>query len=54
MNNNSPNSIAKNVLKVIRLPELEITSTNANKMIKRNFNYETTVKRWFDILKNFS
>ncbi|KAF5033855.1 Alpha-D-kanosaminyltransferase [anaerobic digester metagenome] len=54
MNNNSPDSIAKNVLRVIRCSELEHISKNANKMVKNNFNYEKTVQRWFNILKNFN
>lgn len=53
MNNNSPNCISKNVLKVMNNQKLENISNKASKMVKTRFNYNKNVNRWFNLLNNF-
>ena len=50
LKDNSPQSIAEGVKKIIGYPKYIELSENAEKTVKKYFKYETVVKRWTEIL----
>jgi glycosyltransferase involved in cell wall biosynthesis len=50
MENNSPQSIAENVFRALKDPNLEKIAVNAKKMIESEFSFDITVKQWKKIL----
>jgi glycosyltransferase involved in cell wall biosynthesis len=50
MEDNSPKSIVKNIMRVFNYPGLEIISENERKFVKDNFSFEVTVELWRKIL----
>lgn len=50
MENNSPECIAKNVIRALGHPELERISKNGLALVKQEFTYEAAVERWRKIL----
>jgi glycosyltransferase involved in cell wall biosynthesis len=51
MENNSPECIEKNVIRVLHSPNIEKIITNALDLLKREFTFESAVKRYSGILK---
>ena len=51
MENNSPECIAKNIIRALNHPNLEKIARNARKLVEKEFNYEQAVKRWRKILE---
>ena len=51
MEDNSPECIAKNVMRALEHPNLERIVENARALIKREFTYEAAVERYRKILK---
>jgi glycosyltransferase involved in cell wall biosynthesis len=51
MENNSPECIAKNVIRALEHPDLEEIVENARALIKREFTYEAAVERYRKVLK---
>jgi glycosyltransferase involved in cell wall biosynthesis len=52
MESNSPDCIAKNVMKVLNYPDLDIIIDNARKLIEEEYTYEVAVERYRKILEN--
>lgn len=53
MEDNSPDCIARNVIRVLNHPDLEKITKNARELVEREFSYEATVERYREILSNF-
>ena len=51
MENNSPECIAKNVIRALEHPDLEKIVKNARKLVEEKYTYEATVERYRKILK---
>jgi len=51
MANNSPDSIQQNVIRSLSFPHLEKIIINAQDLLKREFTFESAVKRYSEILK---
>lgn len=51
MENNSPESIVKNVIRVLSSPELEKIADNSLQYVKENYTFESTVNRWRKLLE---
>ncbi|RLC74320.1 MAG: hypothetical protein DRI61_16890 [Chloroflexi bacterium] len=51
MENNSPECIAKNIIRALNHPNLEQIAQNARVLVKREFLFEKAVKRWRELLK---
>jgi glycosyltransferase involved in cell wall biosynthesis len=51
MENNSPECIAENVMRVLEHPDLEQIVENARALVEREFTYEAAVERYRKILK---
>ena len=51
MENNSPECIARNVMRALKHPNLERIAENARALVEREFTYEKAVERWRGILK---
>ncbi len=52
MENNSPACIAKNVLRVLKYPNIDEIVKNARELVEKEFTYEAAVERYRKILKN--
>ena len=50
MENNSPECIAKNVMRALEHPDLEKIVENARALVEREFTYEVAVERYRKIL----
>ena len=51
MGNNSPASIAKNIIRVLEHPNLDKTVKNAKELVEKEFTYEAAVERYREILE---
>lgn len=51
MENNSPESIAANVIRALQHPDLEGVAERARSLVKREFTFEKAVERWRSILE---
>ena len=51
MEDNSPACIAKNVVRALEHPDLEMIVENARALVEREFTYDVTVERWKEILE---
>ena len=51
MKDNSPECIAKNVMRALEHPDLEKIVENARALVEREFTYEAAVERYRKILK---
>ena len=51
LENNSPQCIAKNIIRILDYPDLEKIALNAQKKIEDEFSIENTVKQWKTILE---
>lgn len=54
MENNSPECIAENVMRVLNHPNLDKIVKNARKLVEKEFTYEAAVGRYRMILKELS
>lgn len=52
LENNSPRSIAKNVLKILIREDLNKISWNARKTVEKKFTYDSAAKRYKSIFKD--
>jgi len=52
MENNSPECIARNVIRALNHPNLEKIAENARALVEREFTYERAVERWKEVLEN--
>ena len=52
MENNSPECIARNVMRALKHPNLERIAENARALVEREFTYEKAVERWREVLEN--
>ena len=52
MENNSPECIARNVIRALNHPNLERIAENARALVEREFTYERAVERWRGVLEN--
>jgi len=52
MNENSPKTISRSIINIIKSPELQKISFNANKIIETKYNYDNAVIRYKEILKS--
>ena len=52
MENNSPECIAENVIRVLEHPDLERVVESARALVEQEFTYEKVVKRWREILES--
>lgn len=52
MENNSPECIAKNIIRALEHPDLERISTNARNLAEREFTYEAAVERYKGVFEN--
>ena len=52
MEDNSPECIAKNVIRVLEHPNLDENVKNARLLVEREFTYEAAVERYRKILEN--
>jgi glycosyltransferase involved in cell wall biosynthesis len=52
MENNSPECIAKNVIRALEYPNLDEIVENARKLIEKEYTYEAAVERYREILEN--
>jgi len=50
MENNSPECIAKNIIRALNHPDLERIAENGRKLIEQGFTFEKVVERWKKIL----
>ena len=53
LENNSPECIAENVIKVLKYPDLDIIVKNARELVKKEFTYEVAVEGYTKILESF-
>ena len=51
MENNSPECIAEDVMRVLEHPDLEKIVKNARELVEKEFTYEDAVERYRTILK---
>ncbi len=49
---NSPESIAENVVHALAYPELRQIAVNARTLVENEFRYENVLKRWHDVICN--
>ena len=54
MENNSPECIAKNVMRALEHPNPERIGENARELVEKEFTYEAAVERYRTILENCS
>ena len=52
MENNSPECIAKNVMRALEHPNLDKIIKNARELVEKEFTYEAAVERYRKILEN--
>ena len=52
MENNSPECIAENIIRVLGHPNLEKIVKNARELVEKEFTYEAAVERYKKILEN--
>lgn len=52
MENNSPECIARNVIRALNHPNLERIAENARALVEREFTYERAVERWREVVEN--
>jgi hypothetical protein len=50
MENNSPECIAENVIRVLNYPDLDKIAKNARELVEKDFTYEGAVERYGKIL----
>ena len=50
LENNTSKSISENITKILNYNNLDEIGYNAFKLVKEEFNFEKTVKKWKDIL----
>jgi len=53
MENNSPECIARNVIRALNHPNLERIAENARALVEREFTYEKAVEKWREVLENY-
>jgi len=53
METNSPECIAKNVVRALRSPDLERTADTAWQFIQNNYSFDQTSRQWKSIIHNF-
>jgi glycosyltransferase involved in cell wall biosynthesis len=51
MENNSPECIAENVIRVLSSPDLEQIAENGRRFVEENFTFERVVERWKEVLE---
>jgi len=51
MKDNSPDCIARNIIRALEYPKIEDIVRNAQKVIYRDYSYETAIKRYSEILR---
>ena len=51
MENNSPECIAENIVRVLEYPDLDKVTKNARKLVEEKYTYEAAVGRYKEILK---
>ena len=51
MENNSPECIAENVIRVLNSPDLERIAGNGRQFVEENFTFENVVARWKEVLE---
>ena len=49
--NNSPECIAENVIRVLASPELEEIAGAGRRFVEENFTFERVVERWKEVLE---
>ena len=54
MENNSPQCIAKNVLRALSSPDLSLITKNARALVEKEYTYEAAVERYRNILESIS
>ena len=54
MKDNSPECIAKNVIRVLNHPNLEQISRNARALIERQYTYQVAVERYRRVLESLN
>jgi len=54
MEDNSPECIARNILRALNHPNLEGIMRNARALVQRKFTYEKAVERYREILESLS
>lgn len=52
LENNSPECIAKNVMRALEYPNLDEVAKNARELVEKEFTYETAVEKYRKILEN--
>jgi glycosyltransferase involved in cell wall biosynthesis len=52
MENNSPDCIARNIIRALNHPNLEKIAENGRKLMKKEFTYEAAIERYRGILEN--
>jgi len=52
MENNSPECIARNVLRALTHPDLEGIAEKGRQYVEREFTFEKAVERWKEIMKD--
>lgn len=52
MENNSPECIAKNIMRILEYLDLDRIVKNARKLVEREFTYEAAVERYRKILES--
>jgi glycosyltransferase involved in cell wall biosynthesis len=52
MENNSPECIAKNVMRMLSSPALETIAENGRRFVEENFTFEKTMKNWNNIFQD--
>ena len=53
MENNSPDSIVRNIIRAINHPDKELILKNAQDLVKFQFSFEVAVEKYRKMLKNF-
>jgi len=51
MENNSPECIAKNIIRTLNYPNLEKIAENGRKLVKKEFTFEKTIDRWKKVIE---
>jgi glycosyltransferase involved in cell wall biosynthesis len=54
MEDNSPESLAKNVIRALQNPELDKISEKGNTFVNRNYSYAAMKEKWHKLLATFS
>lgn len=54
LENNSPDCIAKNIIKILKYPSLDDIVKNARTFVEEKYTYENAVESYWLILQNLS